>query len=479
MIGILLAAGKGTRMKNTRSKLLFDINGHALAYPPFKVLLELCREVVVVVGYQGPDIKKALLEDASRDFSAADLESKSTFITQNPPKGTGDALKTALKGYGKSFQENDQIIVLNGDLPLIQKETLEKFIKEAQSKKLDSACYSVLVENPFSLGRIVKDHRGVFTDIREEKDASVEERKIKEINSGVYFFNAKFVEKHIDTLKNNNAQEEFYITDLLGNKNGQRSEAIPYKGKWDLSGVNTTYEWSQLRQVAQKRWQKKLSEDHGVIFYDPRSTYVSSKVKFSGACEIGAGTQITGASQIGKDVIIEGHCQLKNVQIDEGTHIKWSSVIHDSKIGKSAQIGPMAHIRPQSIVGSQTKVGNFVELKKTFLRDGAKASHLSYLGDSDIGENTNIGCGVITCNYDGVQKHQTKIGKNVFVGSDTQLVAPITVGDEAYIATGTVVTQEVPPGSLALSRPEFIVKEGYAKRLMKRFKESENKNEEE
>ena len=371
-----------------------------------------------------------------------------------------------------------EFLVLNGDLPLIRKTVLEGFVKRARADRLQSACLSVVHKNPKGLGRILRDETGVFKSIREEKDASPDERRVHEINGGVYFFDGEFLLENVAKIGTTNAQKELYLTDLLGNAGkSTRSEAILLRARYDLAGVNTTYELAIARKIAQLRLQKFLCEEYGVDFLDPGTAYISARTRFKGPCSIGPNVVIRGTSIIGEGVRIDGNNYIEHTEIKKGTHILWGSVLRESVIGGDASVGPMAHIRPGSEIGERVRIGNFVELKKTKMGDGAKASHLAYLGDALIGDESNIGCGTITCNYDGFKKHVTQIGKRAFVGSDTQLIAPVVIGDDAYIGSGTTVTMDVPAGALALSRPEMVIKPGYAKKLADRLELKKSKGE--
>ena len=471
MIGILLAAGRGTRMKSLRPKVLFEVNDEPLCFAPFKALLDLCERVVVVVGYHGGDVREALMQRASEVVSMSLLESKVVFVTQEPPSGTGDAVKVALESIKRQGIRGDETLVLNGDLPLIQAPTLRRFSEAARKQGLHAACLSQVTRNPKGLGRILRAETGIMRGIREEKDASPDERRIQEINGGVYFFETDYLHSSAADLKKDNKQGEFYLTDLLAASPGRgiKVEALLTRSKWDLLGVNTTFELAGVRRIAQMRLQRKLCEEYGVEFADTDSTWISARARFHGSCRLGPGVVVKGPSDIREGVEIEGNSLIDNCQLDEGAKILWGSVLRSSKVGSQASVGPMAHLRPETDVGAKAKVGNFVELKNTKLGAGAKAAHLSYLGDAEVGEQSNIGCGTITCNYDGFGKHRTIIGKGVFVGSDTQLLAPISVGDGAYIGSGTTVTADVPAGALALSRTRMLVKEGYAKRLSEKL----------
>lgn len=467
MVGILLAAGRGTRMKSEFPKVLFEVNDEPLCVAAFRALAARCDRIIVVVGYRGPDVKQALTDFGREQLGPARFDSQVIFVTQDPPKGTGDAVRRAIESVGKSLNAQEEVFILNGDLPLVRPETLDRLKKAADKRKLSSACLSLLTSKPQGLGRILRDDKGLFTGIREEKDASADEKKIPEVNGGVYYFRASRLIESISRLNSDNAQGEFYLTDLLGNVAGssERSEAVTLRSPWDLLGVNTTWELASVRKFAQARLQKRLCEDYGVDFQDPATTLVSARTQFTGACTIGPGTVIRGKSRIEMGAYIEGNVFIESSSIGAGAKIHWGSVLREAQVGPRAAIGPMAHLRPGSEMGEGVRIGNFVETKKTKMGAHSKAAHLSYLGDANVGEHANIGCGTITCNYDGFNKYPTSIGARSFVGSDVQLIAPVTIGDDAYVGSGTAVTQDVPSGALALSRAELVIKPGYAKRL--------------
>ncbi len=473
MLGILLAAGRGTRMKSDQPKVLFTVNDEPMAFAPYRQLLEVSNTVAVVIGYGGSDVKASLLSRAS-EISGLNGEGKTVFFTQQELIGTANAVSTAIEGFlgggHKLDNPEEEVVIVNGDLPLIRKETLDYFLKEVRARKAESACMTFVANNPTGFGRIVRDMRGVFTSICEEKDATADEKKIREVNSGLYYFKAGVLIETLKKVSDKNNQKEFYLTDALGAQSGFRSEVVRCPYKWDLSGVNTNYELSVARSVAQARLQKDLSNTYGVNFADPLSIFVSARCHFEGPCTIGPNVQLMGRTRIGKNVKMVGSSLIEDSQIGDDVLIDFSTVVRSSKIMRAAKIGPFAHIRPESIVEEDVKVGNFVELKKTRLGRGAKVSHLSYLGDADVGEETNIGCGTITCNFDGASKHKTIIGKNAFIGSDTQLIAPVHVGDEAYVASGTTLTEDVPAGALALARAELTIKNDYARRLMTKLR---------
>lgn len=467
MLGILLAAGRGTRMKSTNPKVLFDVNEEPLCFASYRALFALCDKVLVVVGYRGADVKERLLGRAFEVYGKEAVLAKTYFYTQEEQNGTGHAVKVALEGIGKGLTAHEATFVLNGDLPLVTEQTLSPLLSAMRADSFDSLCLSFEASNPTGFGRIRRDASGHLLSIREEKDASESEKKITEVNGGVYCFKSSILYDALQGLKSDNKQNEFYLTDLLGSSQQPKLKtgALLVENAEDLHGVNTTYELTLVRKLAQDRLKKSLCEEHGLDFSNADSCFVSARAKFKGPAQIGPACSILGNSEIGLNVFLEGHVLVQNSKIEDEAQLLWSSVVKESRVGPRSKIGPMAHLRPGSLLSEEVKVGNFVEIKKSTMAKGSKASHLSYLGDAEIGEEANIGAGTITCNYDGFNKFKTKIGKRSFIGSDSQLVAPIVIGDDAYVGSGTTVTEDVPDGALAISRPDMLIKEGYAQKL--------------
>ena len=417
---IILAAGAGTRMKSQTPKVLHKISGKPMLYYSIKEALELSDDITVVLYHQADLVRHTMQEY----FGA-----KVNFVIQdhiNFP-GTGGAVMGIKPRY-------DKTLVLNADMPLIQASELKKFDLDA------TIVMSVLeLKNADGYGRVVIND-GEVKKIVEQKDASSEELKITTANAGVYQFCTEFLLNSLPLLSNNNAQQEYYITDLveIAIKNGKTLKPIIVNEE-NFKGVNSKYELACAEVIHQNRLKEAFMKA-GVIMRLPETIYIESDVEILGETIIENGVTILGKSKI------------------ENSHIKTNTVIEDAQILNS-DAGPMARIRPGSVI-KDTHIGNFVETKKAILT-GVKAGHLSYLGDCEIAEGTNIGCGTITCNYDGVKKHQTKIGKNVFVGSDTQLVAPVTIEDDVIIGAGTTVTKDVKKGNLVLTRAATKVIEGY------------------
>ena len=420
---IIMAAGAGTRMKSNTPKVLHKISGKEMLYYSINEAKKLTNDIEVVVYHQ----KERVIQEMKKYFD--DIE----FITQdhlNFP-GTGGAVKCC-------NPKGERVYILNGDMPLVTAEELKKF----EEIDADIVMSVIHLQNPDGYGRVVIEN-GEVKRIVEQKDASDEEKKIKYVNAGVYLIKKEILEEFLPLLNNDNAQKEYYLTDIidLANKNNKTIKAIEVKEE-DFKGVNSKLDLANAERIHQNRIKETLMKN-GVIMHLPETIYIENDVEFIGECEVESG------------------CVIKGKSIIKNSYIKANSIIEDATILDS-EIGPMARIRPQSDI-KNSKIGNFVEVKKSTLND-VKAGHLAYLGDSEIESGTNIGAGVITCNYDGKNKYKTKIGKNVFVGSDTQLVAPVIVEDDVIIGAGSTITKNIPKGSLALSRtPQKIVKEFFYK----------------
>ncbi len=408
---VILAAGKGTRMKSQKPKVLHTISGKPMLFHIIDEASKLSDDITVVLSHQFDHVKGEI----EKSYKNIKIHKQDT---QNFP-GTGGALK-GLKLSSK------RALILNGDMPLITQESLEQLANSTAP----IAMTILNLEDPNGYGRvIIKD--GSVEEIVEQKDCTQEQLAIQSVNAGVYALDTELLNRFIPQIDNNNAQKEYYLTDIIkmAKESNLTIEPIVVNAK-DYMGVNSKVDLANAEAIMQERIKNRLMLE-GVIMRNPQSIYIDCRASFIGETVLENG------------VTIEGPCEIEN------SHIKAYSVIEESKISNSS-IGPMAHIRPKSTI-RDSHIGNFVEVKKSTLND-VKAGHLSYLGDSTIESGTNIGAGVITCNYDGKAKYQTKIGKNVFIGSDSQLVAPVTIEDNTMIAAGTTVTENVPSGALAISR---------------------------
>lgn len=434
---VILAAGLGTRMKSSLPKILHKIYDKTLIqYVADSIKQIRCRNNIVVLSPRAEEIKKALEGYPVR------------FAIQKEPKGTGDALKTAariLKGF------RGTVLVLNGDTPLISASTLQKFLKLHKRNKEDISIMSFIIEGQHSYGRVIRQGDGVKAII-EDKDADIEQKKVKEVNSGIYAMQSHTLGL-LNKIKVNPAKGEHYLTDIVGIavENGYKVGAHILGNETELTGINTREDLHRAGHYLRDKVLSKLM-DSGVSFLDKTSVFIHPEAKVGRDTLIYHGVHIEGESVIGKGCTIYPNTRIVNSIVGNNVTIKDSTVIESSIVKDKAIIGPFAHLRPGAVVGSSSKIGNFVEVKRSVIGSGTKASHLSYIGDAEIGENVNIGAGTITCNYDGRQKHKTIIEDNVFVGSDTQLVAPVRVGKNAYVGAGSTITTDVPSLSLAISR---------------------------
>lgn len=426
---VILAAGKGSRMKSPKAKVLHNISGKPMLFHIIKASGEISDDITVVVAHQKDEVMKQMNSYFDNiNFCIQDAD--------NFP-GTGGAM------MGVS-PKNEKVLVLNGDMPLITSKALQGFLDTDS----DIIMSIFDLENPDGYGRVIIEENQVQR-IVEQKDSNEDELKVTTVNAGIYAFSKTVIEKYIPLLSNDNAQEEYYLTDVIAMARADGLNISPLLvDEEQFKGVNSKKDLSDSEEIMQTRIKTKLMND-GVIMQLPSTIYIEEGVTFEGEC------------------IVENACRITGDTLIVNSHIKSGTVIEDS-IVKNSDVGPLAHIRPASYI-EDTHIGNFVEVKKSSLK-GVKAGHLSYIGDAQIDEGTNIGAGVITCNYDGIKKYKTIIGKNVFVGSDSQLIAPINIEDDVMIAAGTTVTSgKVESGSLALSRVKLrVVKDFYYKFFGKR-----------
>jgi len=452
----VLAAGKGTRMRSRLPKVLHSAAGLPLIEHVLRTADTLTpRTVVIVVGHQAGQLQEALAKRLGLRFAV-----------QEPQLGTGHALlqtEPVLQG-GKGT-----LLLLSGDVPLLRRETLQRLVRTHEERSAAATVLTALVQNPDGYGRIVREN-GRVVAIVEHKDASPQERTITEINSGVYAFDLAPLFSALRSIGSSNAQNEYYLPDLVRiyRSRGLPVETVTVDGADEILGVNSRKELAHVATILNSRKNDELMAA-GVTLVDPATAYIGPDVVVGSDTVIHPGVFLEGATRIGSGCEIHSGVRLVNSSVDDQATIYNFCVIIDSHIAGGAQVGPFAHLRPQSHVSEGAKVGNFVELKKTVLGRGSKASHLTYLGDATIGENVNIGAGTITCNYDGTAKHPTVIEDGAFIGSDSQLIAPVRVGRGAYIAAGSSITDDVPAEALAISRGKQLNKEGWT-RSRKRHK---------
>jgi bifunctional UDP-N-acetylglucosamine pyrophosphorylase/glucosamine-1-phosphate N-acetyltransferase len=450
---IILAAGLGSRMRSARPKVLHRVAGRTLLEAVLASAEGLRPErVVVVIG-------------AGRESVAASLEGRSvTFAVQDPPLGTGDAARRGLESLGDGA---GPVVVLAGDTPLLRAETLRALVDRQREDGLDLAFLSFVPPDPGAFGRVVRDANGRVRRIVELAVASPRERKIAEVNAGVYCFAPDALARALAGLRKNPVSREFYLTDavqiLARAKGDGRVAAVTVEDWREAWGVNTRRDLAAAEELEHRRGIERAL-DAGVTVLDPNSVRIGPNVVLSHDVVLHPYVSLEGATVLEEGCEVLAFTRVLDSRLAAGAVVGPHTDVEGAQIGPRARVGPFSRIRPGSEIGEDARVGNFVETKNTVLRRGVKALHLSYLGDADVGADTNIGAGVITCNYDGEKKHRTEIGEKAFIGSDSQLVAPVKVGDGAYVGSGTTVTEDVPAGALALSRSPQTIKEGWVAR---------------
>ena len=450
---VIMAAGRGTRLKSKRPKVLHQAGGKALISHVIEAAqnLVLPQDIYVVVGHHAGDVKAAL----------AGWEGN--FVDQPDQRGTGHAIQQtgeAVKGY-------DNIIVLSGDAPLIQPETIARLRDFHLSHKASMTILTAAPENPFGYGRLIRDAKNpaYVRAIVEQRELTPEQAEVREINSGAYAFIRERLYEHIGQLDTKNAHGEFYLTDMarIFTEASERVVAVEAVNNDDVLGANTIEEMMQVDAKLRLRSARRLM-DKGVTIFRPETTVIDSNVIVGADSVIEPFVQLLGETVIGENCRIRSFSVLEDAKLGNKVLIRNGCIITGSQIHDNASIGPYAHLRLESEIGESAHVGNFVETKKATLGIGSKANHLTYLGDAEIGAGVNIGAGVITCNYDGVNKTKTTIGDRAFVGSDSTLVAPVNLGAGSYVAAGSCITEDVPEDALALSRTRQTVKEGWARK---------------
>jgi len=469
---IVLAAGKGTRMKSELPKVIHEVGGFPLVAYPLFALKELDSQIspYLVLGF-GKEKVEECLSFINREY----LPKAIVTVLQKNQNGTGDAVRLAMEKIQKRGEHFSEVLILNGDVPLIDKSDLRKLINYHKEKKSLVTVLGTRLKNPGKLGRLVKDSKENLIKITEYEDASEEVRRILEVNGGIYCIDFEFLSSSIHQLQSKNRQKEFYLTDLVeiaSKKRRGAAQALCIQESLKLKGVNDRVEKSVADRALRIKKAWKLMEA-GVDLLSPSESWIDWKVEIGKDTRIWPDAVILGETAIGSGCEIQNGVRIESSKISDGVVIKQGTVIEGSVVWENAVLGPYAHLRPETEIGKGAKVGNFVEMKKTKFGAGAKASHLSYLGDAEVGEETNIGCGFITCNYTARrEKHQTKIGKNVFLGSDCQAIAPVTIEDNSIVASGTTITRNVKEGDLAISRTKQENKSGYAKRYLPKKKKS-------
>lgn len=452
---IVLAAGQGKRMRSRVPKVLHPV----LFQPMLHHVLDLAealphRSICVVVGPGHDDIR-----ESCRNYRSV------RFAVQAKPLGTGDAARAAMAEVGKG---TGSVLILNGDVIALRKETLEGILAGHAKSGAAATLATCHLDSPWGYGRILRDTKGAFSGVREERDCSPEERAIREINCGIYCVDAELLRAGLAGLEPQNAQGEYYLTDIFGwlLSKGSRVDTFSIADSREALGINDREALWQVERLLRDRVNRALMLA-GVTLHNPESTYIDPKTEIAEDVEIEGECRIVG-SRIGRGTRIESGCRLTGVVVGENVVIKQGTYAESSEIGDGSSVGPYAHLRPGTKLAEDVKIGNFVELKKATIGRGSKASHLSYLGDAKVGSSVNVGCGFVTCNYDGRAKHETIIEDEVFIGSDSQTVAPVTLGRGSYVASGTTVTKDVPADSLVFSRGRQVTKPGYARKYKER-----------
>ena len=450
---LILAAGLGTRMRSNLAKVLHRLDNRPLINHVCRTATALApNKIYVVIGHQGADVREAVLEEIDAEHAE--------FVWQKEQLGTGDAVNAA-----REFLETEDstLLVLSGDVPMIRAETLAALLQQHQNHRGRGAAATILtvkLDDPTGYGRIVRDDEGLFDKIVEQKDATDDEKNIREINAGIYCFDTQKLFAALSNVKNNNATGEYYLTDVprLLRDAGEAVSIYQHHDNFEVEGVNNRVQLADMERILRRRTVKRLMLDYGVTFIDPKTAYISELVGIGRDTIVYPNVSIEGDTRIGDGCTIRAGTRISNSRIGHGVEIRDHCVITNAEIGNGCQIGPFAHLRPMSRMEDESHVGNFVEMKKSVLGRKSKANHLTYLGDATIGEKTNIGAGTITCNYDGVNKHSTEIGNNVKIGSDTMLVAPVKVGDGAVTGAGSVVTKDVEANKLVVGAPARAIR---------------------
>ena len=446
---LVMAAGLGTRMKSGRAKVLHELGGAPLIAHVVRAAQALePHSIIVIVGHQAEEVERAVLDEVGELGS---------FVMQAKQRGTGDAVESARNVLEHS---DSLVLVLSGDVPMIRTETLRKFIEHHNSADAACSILSVRLENPTGYGRIVRDEQGTFQKIVEQRDATEEQRQVKEINSGIYCFEAKDLYRALRKIEPKNDQGEYYLTDVaeIILADGGTVSVYLHNDSREVAGINTRAELAEFENLMRRSAVRRLMLDGGVTFIDPSHSYISPEAQIGRDSIIHPNVTIEGKSMLGEGCVIHSGVRITNSRLGDEVVVKDHSIIVDSQIGSKCSVGPFAHLRMNATLEEKATVGNFVEVKKSRLKRGVKAMHLTYLGDATIGERTNIGAGTVTCNYDGVNKHETIIEDDVKVGSDTMLVAPVRVGARSMTGAGSVVTKDVPPDSLVAGVPAEVKK---------------------
>ncbi len=474
---IILAAGKGTRFKSKKPKVLHEILGKPMIfYVSMAAKWTNPDEIIYVVGYKKDEVKKAINCDGC------------VFVEQDQQLGTGHAVSLAKKHF-ENF--DGLVLILNGDTPLIKGETLKNAVKYMEAliryegadasnfrgyrnRDVAGVVLTARVPNPYGYGRVIKDGSHIIQRIVEEKDATPDEQRINEVNSGIYIFYAPYLAKALEKLDNNNAQGEYYLTDVIKilREEGKNVYALEIPDPTEITGVNDRWELSKAENIMKMQFMYFWAIN-GTTFHNPESVWIEFDVDLSPDVEIFQNVMLQGNTSVGEGTTVGANSIIRNSKIGKNVTIHPNCVIEDSTIEDNAVVGPFARIRNSTVIKEGAHIGNFVEVKNSSIGENTNAKHLTYIGDAEIGRDVNIGAGTITCNYDGYKKHRTVIKDKAFIGSDTMLVAPVTIGEGAITGSGSVITKDVPDNALAIERNQMKIVEGYRQKMEKRYRKEE------
>jgi len=454
LTAVILAAGLGTRMKSALPKVLHPIAGRPLLHYAVRAAFEagVDHALVVTSGHQQID-----------QLLAREFGEKVSTVVQDPPRGTGDAARVGIEQV-----KTDRVVILCGDTPLVRAEELARLVSALEEPGAgELSLMTCALDNPHGYGRVLRDAAGRVTEVREQRDlASPAEHAVREVNAGMYAGQTEVLRRALTQIQPNNSQGEYYLTDVIALV-ARTSRVTGVLGHADaLLGVNDRGQLAEAEEIMLRRIRLRHAKNGVTVRGAPR---IDDRVEIGEDSVIEDSVVLRGHTRIGRSTFVDAGCVIDDSNIGDGVRLLPYTVIHSSNVGDAAQLGPFTHLRPKSEIEAEAHLGNFVETKNTRVRRGAKANHLAYLGDGDIGERANVGAGTIFCNYDGFNKHQTVIGADAFIGSDSQLVAPITIGRGAYVASGTTVVNDVPDDALALGRIKQENKLGYAPKLKARF----------
>ncbi|MCH7912654.1 MAG: bifunctional UDP-N-acetylglucosamine diphosphorylase/glucosamine-1-phosphate N-acetyltransferase GlmU [Deltaproteobacteria bacterium] len=455
---ILLAAGLGKRMMSDLPKVLHHLGGRPLILYPLRIAQSLePQRVVIVVGNGAEGVRQLCGDDGI------------TWVTQQEQLGTGHAVLCARDVF---FDFRGDLLILSGDVPLITRTSLAELLRHHSEQNRIVTLMTASVERPAGYGRVLRDSSGGVVGIVEDRDATGPQSVIKEVNVGIYAVSPRFLFSALDGLSNRNQQGEYYLPDIVGiaSRKGEGVGTVQVEDTREILGINTREELALMERNLQERVNQRWMES-GVTLKDPRTTYIEEGVLIGKDTIIGPNTHLLGRTVVGERCLIDGSAYVMDTRLGNGVRLKFSVVLTECELDEMVEIGPFAHLRPGTVLKRNVHVGCFVEVKNSLIGEETKANHLAYIGDATLGKGSNIGAGTITCNYDGFEKHRTTIGDRVQVGSSTQLVAPVVVGDDAYIGAGSTITQDVPSGALALSRVAQKNVVGW----VQRFRERHNK----